>query len=340
MPEPRSVSCQPRSRGETYALVQAMSKTKIRAVVTDPKSPGSVKLGTRDLRSPRPEEALVRVEHFSLNRGELRLAGSKPPGSPIGWDIAGSIETPARLGGPPQGTRVVAFSRAMEGWAELCPIPLADLSPLPDEVDMAQAATLPVAGGTALSCLDRASRLLGSRVLVTGVTGGVGMFGVKLALVAGAEVTAQVRRPEQAEHATRLGADLVVVTADGAGLESRGPFRLVMDAVGGSLLSAAIQGLEPDGVAVTYGTTAQVDLPLALASLYGKGRAALHGLNLYAESAVNPLTDQLARLSRLMAGGRLSVDIERRAEWSDVGPLAQALIDRDFIGKAVLSVTV
>lgn len=310
----------------------------IRSVVTDSAAPGAVRLGERALRRPRPDEALVRVACFSLNRGELGAASRKPAGSPIGWDVVGTVEAAAEGGGPPPGARVVCFSRAMEGWAELVPIPVADLAPLPDDVSSEAAATLPVAGATALSCIDRAERLVGRRALVTGVTGGVGMFGVQLARAAGALVTAQVRRPDQVEAGKRLGADEVVVTSDGEALASHGPFQLVMDGVGGALLAAAIGRLEAGGVAVTYGITAEAELRLPIAVLMGKGRAHLSGLNLYAESAVEPLSEKLARLVALLRAGRLSIEIERQGAWSDVGEVAKALLDRRLQGKAVLSV--
>ena len=80
-------------------------------------------------------------------------------------------------------------------WAQRVAVPTTTLAPLPDEVSDAQAATLPVAGLTALKALDIGGNPLGRRVLVTGANGGVGRLAVQLAAVAGAHVTALVRDP-------------------------------------------------------------------------------------------------------------------------------------------------
>ncbi|MEM9193139.1 MAG: zinc-binding dehydrogenase [Myxococcota bacterium] len=287
-------------------------------------------LGERDLRAAGPGEARIRVRAFSLNRGELRFATNKAEGSPIGWDLAGELE---------DGTRVVGFSRRMEGWAEEVVLPEGDFAPLPEEVSFSQACALPVAAGTALACLDAlGANLLGHRVLVTGVTGGVGGFAVSLAREAGAEVTAQVRRESDIEYAKGLGAHRVVVTSDGAELGSDASYRLVVDGIGGALLHGSLNALDPDGLAVSYGETGGQKEALALASLYGKGRASLRGLNLYAVSDRVPPRDWLGRLVSLVAQGRLRPDLVERGSWTGIGEAAAALIHRKFRGKAVVFV--
>ena len=310
----------------------------IRCVVTDPSAVGAVKLSERELRHARPNEAIVEVTHFSLNRGEVSFAAGKPANTPIGWDVAGTVATPAADGGPDAGTRVAAFSRVSEGWAQRVVVPLDDLAPVPDGVPSEVAATLPVAALTALACLDHGRKLLGSKVLVTGATGGVGMFGVQLAKLSGAFVTAQVRRREQIDMATRLGADEVVVTGDGAELNGKGPFRLTMDAIGGSMLAHAVAALEPEGEAITYGLSGKPTVELQIGALLGKGLAKVRGLNLYAESGVEPISKKLVRILRLVEAGRVQTEVGRTGSWTEVGEVARDLIDRSFSGKAVLAV--
>ena len=81
-------------------------------------------------------------------------------------------------------------------WAEVVSVPTSNLAALRDNVTLAQASTLPVAGLTALYALDRADGLAGRKVLITGASGGVGNLAIQIAKLGGATVTALVR-PEK-----------------------------------------------------------------------------------------------------------------------------------------------
>ena len=125
------------------------------AVVVDQKVPG--KLIIRDIAMPQPlpSEALVRVSAISLNRGETRRSIQAEDGWRPGWDLAGVVEQAAADGsGPHTGGRVVGF--LPDGaWAQYVAVPSHALASLPDAVTFAQAATLPVAGLTALYALAK-----------------------------------------------------------------------------------------------------------------------------------------------------------------------------------------
>ena len=288
------------------------------------------------LRAPFSGEAVVRVRAISMNRGELNRARAAAPGTPIGWDFAGTVERAAADGsGPPEGTRVVGFSTRMEGWAELVSVPTPYIAPIPDGVTDAQAATLPVAGLTALHSVDAASGLVGRRALVTGATGGVGVFAVQLAAIAGAEVSAQVRRPDQAAFVEALGG-APLVSADGSGLGEAGTWRLAVDGVSGPVLEGAIRGLAPDGICVCYGVTAAPAISVEVRPFMFSGQARVMGFYLYSRAETDPPSDNLPRLLRLVAAGRLDCGIEREAGWEEIGPAASDLLDRKFHGKAVL----
>jgi len=179
-------------------------------------------LGMAEAELPRPlsHQSLVKVTAFSLNRGELGFAqSSDAKGRPIGWDYVGTIEAPAADGsGPQRGTRVVGWRPEIDAFAEYVIGDRSFFAPIPDTVSDVQAATLPVAGLTALAAVDKGDRILGHSAPITGVTGGVGYFALQLTKLSGARVIAQVRRPEQEAFAKQIGADAVVVTSDGQGL--------------------------------------------------------------------------------------------------------------------------
>src|SRR6266851_10129885 len=145
----------------------------MRALVatSDPLAP--LEIRAVDEPSPEANQSLVEVRAVSINRGELRLLAARPAGWRPGQDIAGVVvQTAADGSGPPVGTRVVALVD-QAGWAEQVGVPSSRLGVLPDGVSFAQAASLPVAGLTALRALRLGGMLLGRTVLVSGATGGV-----------------------------------------------------------------------------------------------------------------------------------------------------------------------
>jgi NADPH:quinone reductase len=152
----------------------------MRALVSRPDAPYAELADVADPQ-PRRDEALVEVKAFSLNRGETKRLASMAPGSITGWDVAGVVRAAAADGsGPPAGARVVGMV-GRGAWAELAAVRTDVLAELPDAVSFEQAATLPVAGVTALRALEVVGFVLGKRVLVTGASGGVGRFAIQLA---------------------------------------------------------------------------------------------------------------------------------------------------------------
>jgi NADPH:quinone reductase-like Zn-dependent oxidoreductase len=308
----------------------------IAAVLVEPSARGHVVVERVEGPTPRAGEALVRVRATSINRGEIRQAGKGPAGRRIGWDFAGVVERAADdVPGPAAGARVVGMLRT-GAWAELISAPVEALAVLPDGVDFVRAATLPVAGLTALYGLDRADGLIGRRVLITGGTGGVGHFGIQLARVGGAHVVATVRRDAQAALVREAGANEVVVGEDEAKLHAAGPYDLVLDGVGGALLGAALASLAKNGAAVLYGATGGGEPPFDARTFYATGGASLYGFILFHELLRKPAGVGLARLAGLLDEGRLRAPIEVEGELAEIGEIAQRLEDRAFTGKAVV----
>jgi NADPH2:quinone reductase len=305
------------------------------ALLTSSTDPG-VELTEAPDPQPLPNEALVAVQAISLNRGEVRALTTKPPGSLTGWDIAGVVECAAPDGsGPPEGARIVAL--VTTGWAQRAAVPTNAMAVLPDEVGVAQAATLPVAGITALLALDIAGNVIGRRVLVTGASGGVGRFAVQLAHLGGAHVTAVSASPERARGLTDLGADEVIHELTPEGPE----FDVIAEGVGGRSLGAAIQRVAPDGTVVSFANSdPSTTTEYPTRTLFGRAPGAkIYGLMVFPELAKRRgATGMLERLLALLAAGRLDPQIDLEADWRDAADAIHALVERRIAGKAVLHV--
>jgi NADPH:quinone reductase len=286
---------------------------------------------------PAPGEALIAVRAVSLNRGEVKRLPTHPPGTVTGWDVAGAVEHQAKDGsGPPKGARVVGLVQ-LGAWAQRVAVPTRTLAELPDDVSDQQAATLPVAGLTALYAIELGPpSLLGRSVLVTGASGGVGRFAIQLAKRAGAHVTAVARSPERAEGLEQLGADAIVHEIEPEGER----FDLVIEGVGGQTLSQAIRRVAPDGTVVSFARSDEQDVTFPTSALFRDASgAAVRGLYVFheLERRAGGGAD-LARLASLVASNQLGPQIDLETSWREPKDAIEALLDRRIAGKAVLRV--
>ncbi|HXZ88571.1 MAG TPA: zinc-binding dehydrogenase [Candidatus Binataceae bacterium] len=311
---------------------------QMRAVVVDPNVAGRLAIKQVASPSPRPAETLVRVKAISLNLGEVRRSLTMAdPGWRPGWDLAGVVEQAASDGsGPQAGARVVGFLPA-GAWAEMAAVPTNAIAVLPDKVSFAQAATLPVAGLTALYSLERNGSLLGRRLLVTGASGGVGHLAVEMANHAGAFVVASVRRPEREKHARGAGAHQVVVGEDLSAAAGFGPYDLILESVGGNSLGAALKLLARGGMCVLYGVSASAETTFDAATFMRTGGASLYGFILFHEIRFRPAAEGLAQLAQMVADNKLHPQIELEAPFAQIAEVAQKLYNRGIAGKAVLN---
>ena len=294
-------------------------------------SPNRLKLAEANEPNCNANEALVAVHATSLNRGELRLLNIRPDGWIPGQDIVGIVERAAADGSGPAGGARVAALVDQAGWAERVAIPTDRLAVLPDGVSFASAATLPVAGTTALRTLRHGGDLAGQRVLITGASGAVGRFQIQIAREQGASVTAiaAARHHDDLRH---LGAEHVVESIELA----EGPFSLITESVGGKSLAEAIERVAPGGTIVMFGSSSGELTPVGFRQFVpGHEGARLQTFAYYTSGSA--IGADIAWLLGSVAAGRLETRVAMTMPWTDIGQAMDALRQRSFSGKAVLT---
>jgi NADPH:quinone reductase len=236
---------------------------------------------------PDPEpgkgELLVRVRAAGLNGADMlqrRGAYPAPPGSPPdipGMELAGEVAAV----GPgvmrfKEGDRVMAVVGG-GAQAELALVHERAAMPVPKRLDWPQAGGLPEVFTTAHDAVfSQATLRAGEHLLVHGAAGGVGTAAVQLGRVAGARVTATVRREELRAQVEELGARAI----DPEGFEDEGPFDVVLELVGASNLAGNLRALATGGrIAVIgvggTGPTSEINLLAVM-----QKRARIHGSTL------------------------------------------------------------
>jgi NADPH:quinone reductase-like Zn-dependent oxidoreductase len=239
----------------------------MRAIRYDRYGPPPEVLEVREVEAPTPREGevLVRVRAAGANpvewhlvRGEpflIRLMNGlrRPKDGDVGFDVAGVVEEigPGVTDFRP-GDEV--FGHGSGSFAELTRARSSRLARKPGRLSFEQAASVPVAGGTAFHALVTHGKVeAGERVLIVGAGGGVGSFAVQLAKALGAEVTA-VCSGEKTDYVRALGADRVVdyTREDVTTLPAR--YDVVIQLAGDHSLFALRRLLSPHGRLVLAGS--------------------------------------------------------------------------------------
>jgi NADPH:quinone reductase len=302
------------------------------ALVNNPGAAAPLALRSVTAPTPRSDEALVRVHAVSVNRGELALMAARPDGWRPGQDVAGVVERAAVDGsGPSAGTRIAGLVEGA-GWAELVAVPTNRLAVLPDSLDFAAAASLPLAGLTALRTLRYGGDLLGRRALITGASGAVGRLQVELAARRGARVTA-VAADRYRDELQAAGAEAVAMSVEAAVW----PFDFLTESVGGQTLANAIAATAPGGTIVIFGASTGERTPISLYDFIGgHENVALHIFLSYASP--QPFGPDLQILADMAGRNLLHPHVAMIHPWTEFADALKALQERRTGGKLVLAV--
>ena len=212
------------------------------AEVTEFGGPEVLRIGERPEPQPSAGEVVVRIAAANVNpsdiaarsgQGRRRMPDLEPPFVP-GWDLAGEVVSAGAANGYSPGDRVVGMipwvriGGRVGAYAEAAAVDPDWLAPLPDGVEDAVAATLPLNALTARQGLDLIAAPPGSTLLVTGASGAVGGFATKLAARDGLRVLA-VASTDDEEWVASLGAAEVLPRS--TDLASLDPVDAVFDAI-------------------------------------------------------------------------------------------------------------
>ncbi|MGH9289424.1 MAG: NADP-dependent oxidoreductase [Acidimicrobiales bacterium] len=292
-----------------------MSTTFRTAVVRTPDGPDSIEIIDVRVVEPGPGQVRVGIAAASVNPVDLALADGflhrlglvhQADHTGLGWDFAGTVTAAGPDVDLPVGSRVAGlvdgFDRDFGTYAEQLVVPARDTAIVPDGVDLATAATVPLNGLAAAQIVDLLGGGRGRSLLVTGAAGAVGGYVIPLAQDRGWRVTGMARAKDE-KFVRGLGADFTVeaapgwdAVADGAVLQEQG-VALVRD---GGLFVGVQPGAAP---AQERGVTVHVVVTqpdgARLAQLLG---AAASGHLPPRVHAVVPL-DQVAAAHRAVAKG-------------------------------------
>jgi len=169
-----------------------------------------------------------------------------------GTDIAGTVEAVGKgVTGLQPGDAV--FGTYKGAFAEFAAFPEASLAQKPDNLDFEQASAVGTSALTALQALrDHGNLQPDQRVLITGASGGVGMFAVQIAAAMGADVTG-VCSTRNLEMVRSVGADHVIDYTQEDFTDGEERYDLIFDNVGSRSLSDTRRALTPSGTLLANG---------------------------------------------------------------------------------------
>lgn len=299
-------------------------------------------------RALGPGEARIRVHAAGLNFADTLIVRGryqvKPP-LPFtpGFEAAGTImETAPDVSGFKVGERVVCVLES-GAFAEQAIAPVERVIALPDSMDFATAAALPIAYGTAHAALAwRAALQPGETVLVLGAAGGVGLAAVEIGKAMGATVIAAARGGERLRIAREHGADHVIdYEADILKARLReatgGGVDVVLDPVGGPISEQALRLLNWEGRLIVVGFAAG-PIPQIPANILLVRNVATLGLywGEYWRHAPDRVRASFRALFEWWREGRLRPLVSRRFSLGHAVDALKTLAERNATGKVIL----
>lgn len=325
----------------------------MRAVhVTEPGGPEVLTVVELPDLSPGAGEVLVEVAATAVNKADtLQRKGfyPPPPGASdiIGLECSGRI---AELGEGVTGWAVgdeVCALLSGGGYASQVVVPAGQLMPVPEGLDLVQAAALPEVATTVWSNVFMTAGLdSGESFLVHGGSGGIGTFAIQLATAWGAKVFTTAGTEAKLAACAELGADLCInyreadyLEAVRAATDGRG-VDVILDNMGAKYLDSNVSALADDGRLVIIGMQGGVKAELNIAKLLAK-RGSVIATSLRArplEQKAEICAEVVEHVWPLVADGQIQPVIHEVMKLDEVARAHEIVDSSAHIGKVVLTV--
>ena len=306
--------------------------------------------------SAGPGEVLIKVAAAGVNRADvLQAAGNYPPppgaSEIIGMEVSGVI---AQVGSDVSewsvGQEVCALL-AGGGYAEYVAVPAGQVLPIPEGVDLVDAAGLPEVACTVWSNLVLTAHLgEGQLLLMHGGASGIGTHAIQVARALGARVAVTAGSAEKLETCRGLGAQITINYRDEDFVarlrdETGGATgaNVIFDIMGASYLDRNIDALATDGQLVIIGMQGGVKGELNIGKLLGK-RARVIGTTLRGRPVSGPnskgeiVEAVTTSVWPMIADGRVRPIIGARMPIQQAAEAHRQLVAGNVHGKVVLTV--
>jgi putative PIG3 family NAD(P)H quinone oxidoreductase len=302
---------------------------------------------------PGPGEVLIKISAAGLNRADLLQAAGlypPPPGASeiLGMEASGTV---AAVGADVTtwsvGQRVCALL-AGGGYAEYVAVPAAQVMPVPDGIDVHQAAALPEVACTVWSNLVMTAHLsAGQLVLIHGGASGIGTHAIQVARALGCRVAVTAGSPTKLDLCRELGAD-IAISYRGEDFVARvrdetGGADVILDIMGAAYLDRNIDALATGGRLVIIGMQGGIKAELNIGKLVGK-RARVIGTTLRGRPVEGPdgkgpiIDEVVAHVWPMIAAGRVRPIIGAEFPVTEAAAAHKLLNSGDVSGKVLLRV--
>lgn len=322
----------------------------MRAVeITQAGGPEVLQLAERPVPQPAHGQVVIKVAYAGVNRPDaLQRAGlyNPPKGASDlpGLEAAGTISAVGTgVSGLSVGDAVCALLPG-GGYAEYVATPAAHCLPVPDGMEVREAACLPETFFTVWSnVFTRGGLKAGERFLVHGGSSGIGTTAIQLAQHFGARVFATAGSDAKCAACVALGAERAINYKDAdfvEVLQAEGGADVILDMVGGAYLPRNLKALAEDGrlvqIAFLQGSKVEVNFaPLMMRRLTLTGST----LRPQSDLAKARIADALRKtVWPLLAQGKIAPVMDSTFALEDAAAAHAHMEASAHIGKIVLKV--